>query len=87
MRLDTRMSWISLLVVLPFGILTLLLPQPTRVPQALPSDLDFTIKGCLNQGIDTPEWCGPPAQAQGPEVLRQYREHIRREIRTVKRVP
>ena len=55
---------------------------PIRVRQALPTDLEFTIRGCLWRGpVDTPEWCGPPAQAQSEEVLRSFREHIRREIR------
>lgn len=50
-----------------------------------PKYLDVTTMGCEWRGNKTPTYCGPRMLAQGNGELRQLREHIRREVRVIKR--
>ena len=72
-------------MLLPIGIVAVVLAIPQRVYQMKPDDLDVTVMGCLWRGVDTPSWCGPPVKMQGREQLRLLREHVKREVKTIKR--
>lgn len=68
--------------MIPLGIVALLLAQPERITQPVAGNLLVTARGCAwkpNEAL--PDWCGPLMWEQGSGELRNYREHVKREIR------
>lgn len=68
--------------LLAAGVLAIVLLTVSAFGQ--PRPLPFTSKGCLVQP-NMPEHCGYLIYEQGRGELRQLKEHIRREVKTIRR--